>query len=330
MGQVYLAEDVRLGRKLALKVLPPRATPDEARVGRFEREARTISALNHPNIITIYDTGEVRGSRFIATEFIDGVTLRQLLRSGRLEVRQAVAIAVQVVAALTVAHAEGVVHRDLKPENVMVRADGQVKVLDFGLAKLTVLEGVRRESETATHAFETAEGVVMGTFHYMAPEQARGDDTDARADIFAVGVLLYEMLAGAPPFKGPSTADVISALLLQEPEPLLQVPLELERIVLTALSKERTQRYQTCAQLLEELRALLTGDSQPDRPSLGITMAAYRAAGLALDAGTSSIGERPGRGARTVRRKRHRQVVGSVAVLPLVKESPERDLEYPV
>ena len=188
MGQVYLAEDVRLGRKLALKVLPPRATLDQTRVGRFEREARTISALNHPNIITIYDTGEVRGSRFIATEFIDGVTLRQLLRSGPLEVPQALAIAVQVVAALTVAHAEGVVHRDLKPENVMVRADGQVKVLDFGLAKLTLSEGVGRESDTATQTFETAEGVVMGTFHYMAPEQARGHDTDARTDIFAVGV----------------------------------------------------------------------------------------------------------------------------------------------
>ncbi len=219
MGQVYLAEDVRLGRKLARKILSPRALRDPERLRRFEREARGISALNHPNIITIYDTGEVRGLRFIATEFIDGVTVRTRLQRGPLDVRRALGIAVQVAEALAVAHAAGVVHRDLKPENVMVRGDGQVKVLDFGLAKLTGSEFLKRGSDEATRAFQTEEGLVMGTLRYMAPEQARGEETDSRTDVFALGVLLYEMLAGSPPFRGPSPADIISSLLVQEPAP---------------------------------------------------------------------------------------------------------------
>src|SRR4029453_13159186 len=203
---------------------------DEARVGRFEREARNVSALNHPNIITIYETGDVGGLRFIATEFIDGVTLRTLLGRGRLDVRHALDIALQVGEALAAAHAAGGVHPDLKPENVMVRADGYVKVLDFGLAKLSGSEIFAHASDAATRVFETEEGLVMGTMRYMAPEQARGEEADSRADVFALGVLLYEMLAGAPPFKGPSAADIISALLVQEPAPLTHVPGELNRI----------------------------------------------------------------------------------------------------
>jgi len=209
MGQVYLAEDVRLGRKLALKVLAPRAEPDEARASRFEREARAVSALNHPNIITIYDIGEVRGLRFIATEFIEGVTLRTLLGRGRIELRRALGIAMQVAEGLAAAHAAGVVHRDLKPENVMVRADGQVKVLDFGLAKVTASHLLQQASEEATRPFHTEEGQVMGTLRYMSPEQARGEEIDSRTDVFALGVVLYEMLAGRPPFAGSSGADVI-------------------------------------------------------------------------------------------------------------------------
>ena len=248
MGQVYLAEDVRLGRRLALKILPPDAIPEEHRISRFEREARSISALNHPNIITIYDTGEVRGLRFIATEFIDGATLRTILGRSRLEIRHALDIAMQVTQALAAAHAAGVVHRDLKPENVMVRADGYVKVLDFGLAKLTGQALTAHAAGLPTHELETEAGVVMGTVRYMAPEQARGEETDSRADVFALGVLLYEMLAGEPPFKGRTSADVIGALLLQEPAPLAHLPVDLDRIVRTALRK-------TEARTLPDLRA---------------------------------------------------------------------------
>ena len=328
MGQVYLAEDVRLGRRLALKVLPPRATLDEVRVGRFEREARTISALNHPNIITIYDVGEVRGLRFIATEFIEGVTVRTLLRSGRLDVRHALRIAVQVAEALTVAHAAGVVHRDLKPENVMVRGDGHVKVLDFGLAKLTASEVVSQECEAATRAFETAEGVVMGTVRYMAPEQVRGEETDARVDVFALGVLLYEMLAGVAPFTGPSAADIVSALLIHKPVPLTQVPRDLERLVMKALQKDKLQRYQSCAPLLEDLRVLLSTESPADSASLAVPLPAYQPAAPSGGRTTATDGRATSAAARPLRRRRAKRIIDSLAVLPLATETAERDLEY--
>ena len=202
MAQVYLAEDVRLGRRLALKVLSPRALRDEERLLRFEREARTISALNHPNILTVYDVGHAAGMQFLATEYIDGVTLRTVLERGRIEVREALTIGIQIAQAVSAAHDAGIVHRDLKPENVMIRGDGYVKVLDFGLAKLTGRESFAADAEAATRLVDTRDGVVMGTFTYMAPEQARGTDIDLRADLFAIGVLLYEMVAGRPPFTG--------------------------------------------------------------------------------------------------------------------------------
>jgi eukaryotic-like serine/threonine-protein kinase len=331
MGQVYLAEDVRLGRRLALKVLPPRAIPEEYRVGRFEREARSISALNHPNIITIYDTGEARGMRFIATEFIDGATLRTMLGRGRLDVPHALDIAVQVAQALAAAHAEGVVHRDLKPENVMVRADGYVKVLDFGLAKLTGPALLPHATDVPTRVLETEEGVVMGTVRYMAPEQARGEEADSRADLFALGVLLYEMLAGEPPFKGPTAADVIGALLLQDPAPLTDVPRELDRIVRTALRKERLERYQTCVRLLEELRAAQrTLDSPSDTEPLTAVLPSYPLAtpySPAMLTPTSAT-RAHARPSPPGRRRRARRVIDSLAVLPLVNHSQDPELEY--
>jgi serine/threonine-protein kinase len=310
MGQVYLAEDVRLCRKVALKVLSPRALRDEARLRRFEREARTISGLNHPNILTIYDIGHAGGTQFIATEYIDGVTLRMLLDRGRVDVRRAVDIAIQVVQALTAAHAAGVIHRDVKPENVMVRADGYVKVLDFGLAKLTS-SGDASSAETtdgSTRIFETQDGVVMGTFSYMAPAQARGAEIDPRADLFAFGVLLYEMLAGEPPFKGASSADIVGALLFQDPSPLTRiagVPEELDRIVTTALRKDRDVRYQSAAHVLRDLRALTQ--------VLESTREVGRAAGVSAPA---------------PRRRRPRRVIGSLAVLPLVNHSQDEELDY--
>jgi eukaryotic-like serine/threonine-protein kinase len=329
MGQVYLAEDVRLGRRLALKILPPDATPEDHRISRFEREARSISALNHPNIITIYDTGEVRGLRFIATEFIDGVTLRTILGRSRLEIRHAVDIAMQVTQALAAAHAAGVVHRDLKPENVMVRADGYVKVLDFGLAKLTGHALSAHAAGLPTHELETQEGVVMGTVRYMAPEQARGEEIDSRADVFALGVLLYEMLAGEPPFKGRTGADVIGALLLQQPAPLTDVPVDLDRIVRTALRKEKHERYQTCGRLMEELRGVVrtlrshTETSQPTAAVPASAAAAHAVAAL-TPASTTRPRSRPSSG----RRRRARRVIDSLAVLPLANHARDPELEY--
>ena len=258
MAQVYLAEDVRLGRQLALKVLSPRALRDEERLLRFEREARTISALNHPNILTVYDVGHAAGMQFLATEYIDGVTLRTVLERGRLEVREALTIGIQIAQAVSAAHDAGIVHRDLKPENVMIRGDGYVKVLDFGLAKLTGRESFA-DADAETGLVDTKDGVVMGTFTYMAPEQARGTELDLRADLFAIGVLLYEMVAGRPPFQGSTAADIVGAVLFLDPEPLARaaaVPTEFDRIVMNALRKDPAERYQTCGLLLQDLRAV--------------------------------------------------------------------------
>jgi len=331
MAQVYLAEDVRLGRRLALKVLSPRAVRDEERLRRFEREARAISALNHPNILTVYDVGHDAGMQFLATEFIDGVTLRTTLERGRLEPRHALSIGVQIAQAIAAAHDAGVIHRDLKPENVMIRADGYVKVLDFGLAKLTGREAFGGDEGGATELVETRDGVVMGTFNYMAPEQARGSDLDARADLFALGVLLYEMLAGQPPFKGASAADVVGAILFRDPNPLAHIggiPAELERIVQTALRKERDQRYQTCAQMLRDLRllgrALDTGSSSESDPiAVSRAQTSIGLAAALADTGDASIQPTP-----APRRRRSRRVIESLAVLPLVNHSTDQELDY--
>ncbi len=264
MGEVYLAQDMRLGRKVALKLLPAEFTRHADRLRRFEQEARAASALNHPNIITIYEIGatasEQGGAHFIAAEYIDGATLRELVQRERLPLNAALDYAIQIAAALAAAHEVGIIHRDLKPENVMVRRDGIVKVLDFGLAKLTEkTEHGAVDSEAATLAkVATDPGVVLGTPQYMAPEQARGQRADARADVFSLGVVLYEMLAGQPPFAGLNAIDVMAAILDREPPPLKQhaanVPDELQRIVTKALRKDREQRYQTSKDLLLDLR----------------------------------------------------------------------------
>ena len=200
MGEVYLARDTRLGRPVALKLLPARFTDDEERVRRFEREARAASALNHPNIITIYDIGAHEGAHYIATEFVDGRTLKQHAAEARPDLTEALGLALQIADALAAAHEAGIVHRDVKPENVMVRRDGYVKVLDFGLAKLAeraVSEG-DPVGQSATALTET--GAVMGTYAYMSPEQALGREVDSRSDIFSLGVVLYELVYGKPPF----------------------------------------------------------------------------------------------------------------------------------
>ncbi|HYV03131.1 MAG TPA: serine/threonine-protein kinase, partial [Blastocatellia bacterium] len=205
MGEVYLARDTRLGRKIALKFLSAEYTKDEDRVRRFQQEARAASALNHPNLITIFDIGEVDSVHFISTEFIEGDTLRKLVSSRRLSNAEIFDVAIQVGSALATAHSAGITHRDIKPENIMVRPDGVVKVLDFGLAKLTEpSSGATAIDPTAVtkKVVETNPGVVMGTVSYMSPEQARGASVDARTDIFSFGVVLYEMTAGRVPFEG--------------------------------------------------------------------------------------------------------------------------------
>src|SRR6476620_6719283 len=263
MGEVYLAEDTKLGRKVAIKVLSEEYTTSRDRLGRFEQEACSASALNHPNILTIYEVGNDNGRHFIATEYIDGVTLRQKLSEGRLEPREILDIAVQVAAALEEAHSAGIIHRDIKPDNIMIRRNGYVKVLDFGLAKLTETLSDRSPSdcEASTRVLvQTDAGVVMGTSHYMSPEQARGKLVDARADIWSLGVVIYEMVAGRTPFEGETSTDVIVAITQKEPLPLIRfapdVPAELDWIVTKALRKDRDERYQTIKELLTDLRRL--------------------------------------------------------------------------
>src|SRR5688572_6017301 len=261
MGEVYLAKDTRLNRQIALKFLSSRFTADENRVHRFKREALAASTLNHPNIITIHEIGSLEGVDFIATEFVDGVTLRQRIEGGRLEFATSLDIALQIGGALAAAHEAGIVHRDVKPENVMVRHDGYVKVLDFGLAKLIEPSSPADDSQVPTAtALNTEIGAVVGTPRYMSPEQARGGNVDARTDIFSLGSVLYEMIAGRAPFAGVTTSDVIASILKDEPPPFAdfapEAPRELERIVRKTLRKDREERYQTIKDLLNDLKDL--------------------------------------------------------------------------
>lgn len=261
MGEVYLAEDTQLGRKVALKFLPASVTGDQSRLRRFEQEARAASALNHPNIVTIYEIGKAEGSHYISTELIEGDTLRRRLSRGRLDIRDAIDITIQLTSALAAAHQSGIVHRDIKPENIMLRPDGYVKILDFGLAKLTQKGGDSSE-EMARRIVrvDTEPGVVMGTLSYMSPEQARGREVDGRSDIFSLGVVLYEMIAEQSPFAGDTPSDVIASILKVDPSPLSKfshdMPAELQRIVNLALQKDKSKRYQSADQMLSELKNL--------------------------------------------------------------------------
>jgi serine/threonine-protein kinase len=260
MGEVYLAYDTRLGRRIALKLLPHHFTADQDRLRRFEQEARAASVLNHPNVCVIYEVGETVDDRhFIAMEYVEGVTLRQRMAETRLKMSEVLDIAVQVASALTVAHAAGIVHRDIKPENIVVRSDGYIKVLDFGLAKL--MEPQATDLVAAPGAKVTTDtGTMMGTSRYMSPEQVRGLAVDARTDIWSLGVMIYEMVTGEAPFNGETTSDVIVSILDREPQPLEHcgpsVPAELQEIVSKMLSKSREERYQTIEELAGKLKSL--------------------------------------------------------------------------
>jgi len=260
MGEVYLAQDVELDRQVALKVLLAEVADNEDRVRRFIQEAKAASALNHPNILTVYEIGYFENSRFIAAELVKGKTLHDRLRGEPITLREKLDVALQVAAALSAAHSAGIVHRDIKPENIMLRDDGLVKVLDFGLAKLTKdrnSDGETDEDAQTRMKRQTRPGVVMGTVSYMSPEQTRGKEIDARSDIWSLGVVLYEMLTGRTPFAAETMNDSIAAILTREPAPLdPQAPAELQRIVRKSLQKNTDERYQTVKDLQLDLKNL--------------------------------------------------------------------------
>ncbi len=260
MGDVYLAEDTRLGRKVALKLLPAAFTGDAERLRRFRQEAQVVSALNHPNILTVYEIGQADSLHFIAMEYVEGQTLRERMSGARMKLREVLDVAIQGASALAAAHQAGVIHRDIKPENLMVRTDGYVKALDFGLAKLTeerTADGL--EGPTAT-LVKTGPGIVMGTVNYMSPEQAEARPVDHRTDIFSLGVVLYEMLTGKRPFGGKSAVDTLHAIINEEPRPAVelnsQLPPEVTEILAKAMAKPPGERYRHAGDLELDLRRL--------------------------------------------------------------------------
>ncbi len=284
MGEVYLAKDTTLGRRVALKVLPEYVVRDPDRLRRFKQEARSASTLNHPNVCVIHEIGETEDGRpFIAMEHIEGVTLRQRMNEHALKLGDALDIAIQVADALTAAHEARIVHRDIKPENIMIRRDGYVKVFDFGLAKLTEQRQHFDNATMSTLLVNSSPGTVMGTAAYMSPEQARGVSIDERTDIWSLGVVLYEMAAGRPPFSGQTPTDVVIAVVEKDPPALSYylagAPVELERIVRKALRKDPDQRYQIVKEMAIDLRSLrkdLEADSQLDRSLAPVSPAATR------------------------------------------------------
>src|SRR5438105_1618048 len=303
MGEVYLALDTKLDRKVALKILPAEIAAHPDRMKRFVQEAKAASALNHPNIITIHEIDVTDSGPFIATEFIDGETLRQHIRSTPFRLGDALDVAAQIASALSAAHTAGIVHRDIKPENVMLRRDGIVKVLDFGLAKLTERsspDSVDMEAPTRP-VVNTEPGMVMGTAIYMSPEQARGMEVDARTDIFSLGVVIYEALAAHLPFEGSNANETIAAILSDKEPPLLaryvvEAPAEFERIVAKALRKSRDQRYQTAKDLLLDLKALkqeleFTAKLERSAPPLSPATSSVTQSGATIDQLAVSTGE---------------------------------------
>lgn len=308
MGEVYLAQDTMLDRKVALKILPPNLAEDNDRMSRFVREAKSASALNHPNIITIHEIGEIDGLHFIAMEYIEGETLKTRLERESLSFKSTLEIALQVVSALDAAHHAGIVHRDVKPDNIMVRRDGIVKVLDFGLLKLTASPRSEVDSEGVTKMqVKTSAGMIMGTTAYMSPEQARGQEMDARTDIWSFGCVLYEMVTNQQPFQGETMTDVLANIIYQEPASMLaqrrDTPAELERIVSRAVRKNRDERYQSAKEMFNDLQQLNTR--------------------LLVEAEIVRSGE-----GERVAQIQPSPFLSSIAVLPFTNLSAEKDNEY--
>jgi eukaryotic-like serine/threonine-protein kinase len=331
MGEIYLARDTRLRRDVAIKILPENLTQNASAIERFMREAYAASALNHPNILTIYDIGEQERIHFIATEFVEGQTLRQKLENSFLNLTETLDISVQVAGALVAAHEAGIVHRDIKPENIMIRTDGYVKILDFGIAKLIEREPQKSDAEAATLVQSaTVPGMILGTAAYMSPEQARGLETDARSDIFSLGIVLYEMAAGSPPFSGATIADLIAAILKSEPKKLSgfvkNIPSELEWSVTKTLSKDREERYQTVRELLADLKRL--------KQRLDFESELHRISGSELTNNSNQseqvtllLSGNSANSTGTAIRKT-RKAIDSLAVLPLANAASDTNAEY--
>src|SRR5437773_1915139 len=331
MGEVYLATDVTAGRKAALKLLPMRFTGDAERLKRFQQEARAVVALNHPNILTVYEIGEDHSTHYIASELIEGETLRQRLMRGRMEVGEAVDVAIQVASALPAAHETGIVHRDIKPENIMLRPDGYVKVLDFGIAKLAEQEvPVTMAEKEALLLVETNLGSILGTVRYMSPEQAYGAPVDKGTDIWSLGVVLYEMLTGHAPFSGETPGEAMSSILEMEPPPLTSyvahTPAELQQIISKTLRKDRNERYQSAYELLEALKDLrhkLEFKAELKRSTAAPKLAAFIALAAIVVGAFFAL-----------RMSRHTAVPlppfpeKSIAVLPFLDLSQAKDQEY--
>src|SRR5262245_11365216 len=261
MGEVYLATDTILGRRVALKVLPAFVSKDPERLRRFTQEARAASRLSHPNVCVVHEIGETDDGRpFIAMEYVEGMTLRQHMRNQAMKIGDVLDIAIQIAEGLTAAHEAGIVHRDIKPENIIIRPEGYVKILDFGLAKLTERHKSATTTTMPTLLFHSTPGVVIGTAAYMSPEQARGIAVDERTDIWGLGVVLYEMASGRAPFTGETPTDVVVAIVERDQPPISQhvegAPPELERIVKKALRKDRNERYQIVKEMAIDLRSL--------------------------------------------------------------------------
>jgi len=322
MGEVYLADDTRLRRKVALKVLAENIAADTGRLLRFEREAFAASGLNHPNILTIFEFGAAGKTHFLASEFVEGMSLRERMRKPGMTVTESLEIAIQIASALQAAHEAGIIHRDIKPDNVMIRTDGYVKVLDFGLAKLSepgaVATGFISDPEAQTRMqLQTQAGMIMGTVAYMSPEQARGQEVDRRTDVWSLGCVLYEMLTRQQPFRGETTADAIANIIHREPVPLLMLRqdanAELERIINLTLAKDMDERYQSAKDLLGDLKQLqkrLEFEAELERSS---------APSLKTEAQTQVI--RAPTTAETTTRN-------SIAVLPFSNLSADSDNEY--
>jgi len=284
MGEVYRARDTRLDREVAVKVLPERFATDPTALSRFEREAKAVAALSHPNVLAVYDVGRQGKTPFVVTELLEGETLRQRVNAGPLPWRKAVEIAVAVVDGLAAAHAKGIVHRDLKPENIFLTTDGVVKILDFGLARMTPEQGGGRQdaAHTPTVTIETRPGTVIGTLNYMSPEQLRGLATDARSDVFSFGCVLYEMVAGRRAFRGETSADTMTAILRETPSSvrneIADVGVDLERVIDRCLEKKAEQRFHSASDLAFTLKSILA-DSGTHRPAKAVALKPLRSFG---------------------------------------------------